>query len=82
VRRLAEVHDVVFVTSPHMAIPEWTWARQRWLEKRFPGLAVIHTKHKNLIRGDAIIDDKFENVKTWIHSAASAGWTWGSSAQE
>ncbi len=58
-------HDVAFVTSPSPHIPEWTWWRNRWLDKHFTGVPVVHTDHKYLIGGDALIDDKFSNVAAW-----------------
>lgn len=73
VRDIARWHQVVFVTSPSYHIPEWTYRRQAWLEKRFPGLPVIHTKHKELIPGDVLIDDRPSNLRDWIY-AHHNGW--------
>jgi 5'(3')-deoxyribonucleotidase len=66
VRKMAKVHQVIFVTTPHALIPEWTWHRDQWLAKRFPKAQVIHTRHKHLVHGGAIIDDREENVIDWL----------------
>jgi 5'(3')-deoxyribonucleotidase len=65
VRRIAGTHDVVFVTAPHAGVREWVYWRQRWLETRFPGLPVVHTARKDLVWGDALIDDRPENLEAW-----------------
>lgn len=57
--------DVVFVTSPSHT-PNWVPERQRWLKKRFGDSSlIVHTKHKWLIPGVALVDDKPENVEQW-----------------
>lgn len=73
VREIARWHQVIFVTSPSYHIPEWTYRRQAWLEQRFSGLPVIHTKHKEFIPGDVLIDDRPSNLRDWI-SAQQKGW--------
>jgi 5'(3')-deoxyribonucleotidase len=68
VRALQCRHEVVFVTSPHSAIPTWAHERERWLNLRFPGTPVVHTHHKHLISGDVLIDDRTENVAGWLRA--------------
>lgn len=66
VSELAREHDVVFVTAPHRNIERWAYARQEWLEGRFPGIPIVHTHNKELIDGDIIIDDRPENIERWL----------------
>ena len=58
-------HNVVFVTAPYPENDTWAHDREIWLEERFPGFPVVHTKHKYLIDGDVFIDDSPANVQRW-----------------
>lgn len=60
------VGDLVFVTAQSSRVPHWTYRRDRLIERYFPGIPVIHTKHKELIHGAALIDDKASNVRKWV----------------
>lgn len=60
-------HDVVVVTAPWWSCPTWDSVRRAWLYRHFDvkGGDVITTARKDLVRGDAFIDDKAEVVAAW-----------------
>lgn len=66
VRRLDEVADVYFVTSP-MGGPHWAYEREQWLKKHFGTHhhKVVSTNAKYLCVGDVFVDDKFSHVEKW-----------------
>jgi 5'(3')-deoxyribonucleotidase len=67
VASLREVVDVVIVTSPFPRATWWMVERERWLADQF-GIEerdVIHTRRKELIHGDFLVEDKAENGETW-----------------
>lgn len=63
--RLDDRHEVVFVTSPYGPCPTWAHERELWLHSRWPGIHVVHTAAKRLIRGDILIDDSPANCSSW-----------------
>lgn len=65
IRKLRSLCDVVAVTSPLKHSPEWTHAREDWLMLHFGIDEVVHTKHKQYVVGDFLLDDKVENVDSW-----------------
>jgi 5'(3')-deoxyribonucleotidase len=63
---LNEGHEIVFVTKPHKGSPTWVYERTRWLGWHFPGQCkIVHTAHKELIPGDALIEDSPDNLTRW-----------------
>jgi 5'(3')-deoxyribonucleotidase len=66
VKSLAKVSDVYFCTSP-MKAQNWCFDRQNWLKDRFDKLAgkIVFTKHKFLVYGDILVDDKIKNIDSW-----------------
>ena len=68
VKAVAELAEVVFVTSPWLSSPTWAHDRTEWLVRHFgreQGRKVIHTAEKHHVRGDMLIDDKPETLKNW-----------------
>ena len=68
VNRLSRVSDVVFVTAPYPG-PHWVHERTEWLRMRAESQKVVHTHHKEYVRGDCLVDDKLDNLMKW-----SAAW--------
>lgn len=66
VAKLRAVADVYIVTSP-MNGPTWTSERDEWLYRHFgfKTKQIIHTSAKYVCAGDALIDDKIENLVKW-----------------
>lgn len=62
VRKLAETRDVVFVTAHWRGIEHWVSARDKLLSENFPGIDVVYTHAKHRVLGDALLDDKPENI--------------------
>ena len=60
-------HDLVWVTSPWESCVGWETVRRGWLRRHFS----VHPDHvaimrrKELVDGDAIIEDKDENLYAW-----------------
>ena len=66
VKELMTFADVVFVTSPFAKSPTWAHDREWWLKARFGEDAkIIHTKHKQYVDGDFMIDDGPHNLAAW-----------------
>jgi 5'(3')-deoxyribonucleotidase len=63
---LEERYEVFIVTSPFLA-REWVYERTRWLEGHFniPADRIVHTKSKEVVYGEALIDDSGKNLRTW-----------------
>lgn len=63
-----EGNEIVFVTSPWEGCREWDITRREWLKKHFDAKGrddVIITAKKDLVYGNAFIDDKPSNVLDW-----------------
>lgn len=74
VKEIAKRHDLYFVTSPWWTSHTWMHERTDWLIQRFgqaQGRKIIHTSYKELIRGDALIEDKPETLDKWLPQAAA-----------
>ncbi len=69
VLKLRRMVDVYVVTSRFKGHgPTWVFERDAWLREYF-GFEldqVIHTSAKFLIAGDAILDDRPDNVTSWL----------------
>ena len=58
-------HEIVVVTSPYEAVPNWCSERTKWLKRHF-GISkhdVIFAKRKELVVGDFLVDDKTQNCE-------------------
>lgn len=65
VERLHVGHfDVVAVTKPFHKSATWAAERTQWL-KGFGVDKVIHTGHKEYVRGDYLIEDSVDNALKW-----------------
>jgi 5'(3')-deoxyribonucleotidase len=65
--KLAELADIVIVTSPMAGSPTWMSEREEWLALHF-GIHphdVIHAHKKHHVVGDIFCDDRTENVVAW-----------------
>lgn len=60
--------DVVFLTSPYYACVGWESARRSWIHRTFgiDGHNVIFASRKDLVFGNIFIDDRKENVESWV----------------
>jgi 5'(3')-deoxyribonucleotidase len=68
VRKIMEIADVLFVTSPLKTSPTWGYDRMHWLQKYFGeelGKKVVSTAEKHAIDGDFLCDDKPDHVVQW-----------------
>lgn len=61
-------HEVVVVTSPWEACRGWEYIRRGALARHFQVGArdVVVTDRKELVTGDAFLDDKPEHVRAWM----------------
>ena len=59
--------EVYIVTSPPRRAPTWTSERDEWLERIFgiPYSRIVHTAAKHTFLGDALVDDRVENIEAW-----------------
>lgn len=66
VRRARERYDVQVITTPY-DVPYWFDERKSSLVDNFgmPRSAITFTHHKEFIEGDALVEDKVENVVRW-----------------
>lgn len=67
VRQLLDV-EIVWVTSPWEPFEEWEYCRKLWLKSNFNADSkyIYPVKDKSRIKGDLIIDDRAENVVSWV----------------
>jgi len=66
VNALRSIGDVYIVTSP-MRGDTWHREREIWLYNHF-GIStknIVHTSSKHVIHGDALIDDREDNLVAW-----------------
>lgn len=70
ITKLREVAEVYIVTSPLSYGRTWTYDRDRWLQQHF-GFDlghIIHMRAKHRFLGDALVDDRPENIQQWQKS--------------
>lgn len=67
VRRLQQIADVFFVTSPFRPSQTWMVEREEWLYRHFHVKAkdVVHNSQKHRTAADVFVDDKAEHVLSW-----------------
>jgi 5'(3')-deoxyribonucleotidase len=77
VKKIANISDVFFVTTPMKGSPTWTFDRTAWLHRHFGeelGSKWVYTEYKYVVYGDILVDDKPENCagfeKAWPGSIA------------
>lgn len=60
-------HEICFVTSPWISCKEWGHARREWLRENFDirNEQLVIAPDKSWLSGDAMIDDKMENLAAW-----------------
>ncbi len=60
-------HESGFATSPWISCKEWGYARREWLRENFDirNDQLIIAADKSWLAGDAMIDDKPENIEAW-----------------
>lgn len=63
VRKLHALGDVVAVTRPYEHSPTWAYEREQWLRGHVD--RVVHTAHKEMIRGDYLVEDSTDNALKW-----------------
>ncbi len=59
--------DVYAVTAPLDLSPTWAHEREEWLVEKlgFEHNHIISARHKRLIKGDILIDDKIDTITEW-----------------
>lgn len=68
VRKLQEIGEVLFVTSPFSTSDTWMKERERWCCRHF-GVShddVLHVTKKYAVYGDMLVDDKPSNLEKWV----------------
>jgi 5'(3')-deoxyribonucleotidase len=74
VRRFRDnAHEVVFLTHHYETSQTWVYDRSQWLAEHFPGIPVIYTKHKELVPGDALVEDTPINLERWLYANKTRG---------
>lgn len=63
VRKLHALGDVVAVTRPYEGSRTWPYERDLWLRGHCD--KIVHTAHKEMIRGDYLIEDSTDNALKW-----------------
>lgn len=76
-------HEVVFVTAPWRGLDHWVEARyallDHYLGRRKFSIVLTHDKH--LIRGDWLIDDKWENIEKNLDRGILFEQPWNTAAR-
>ena len=68
VKKIMEIADVLFVTSPLKTSQTWGYDRMHWLQKYFgeeQGKKVVSTSEKYAVEGDFLLDDKPGHITEW-----------------
>lgn len=75
---MSEIADIVFVTSPYVGSQTWANDRYEWLRHHFGDLAehTVFARHKAPIVGEVFVDDRPENLKSWIAENTGAAIVW------
>ena len=77
VKKIMEIADVLFVTSPLKSSPTWSYDRMEWLKSYYgdeQGQKVVSTGEKYAVDGDFLVDDKPDHVVSWqeVHPMGTA----------
>ena len=71
IKKLSDLVDIFFVTSPVKSSPTWTYDRNLWLRrlfgKRLAGF-VLYTDHKYAAAADVLVDDKPSHCEEWAEA--------------
>lgn len=65
VERMYERYDCYILSTPWNGYPDCVRDKMEWMSKKFPFFStkkMIFTHHKNLLRGDILIDDHPKNI--------------------
>ncbi len=67
VARLQQVFDIYLLTTHYWSNPTCVYEKEIWLQRYFPSLANngIFTKHKPMVKGDILVDDRPSNLAAW-----------------
>lgn len=68
VNQLWQLYDLWFVTAPLKHSKTWDYDRRQWFLRYFGEAAaakVIYAGRKERLSGDALVDDKLENIQEW-----------------
>ncbi len=79
--QLAEIADIIVVTSPWLDSPTWPYERMKWLSRHF-GIGpekLIHTSAKEYVSADIFIDDHPKNVRRWLERNTGLGLLYSAS---
>jgi 5'(3')-deoxyribonucleotidase len=68
VRELRSLGEVVVVTAPMPGSTSWRVERESWLQRHFGLTYVVSTHEKHTVRGDFLIEDKWENAVGWAEA--------------
>ena len=69
VKHLHDAYQLMIVSTAPPPLDVHIPAKVRWVQRYLPWLShkqLIFTDHKELIRGDVLIDDHIENVLGWL----------------
>jgi 5'(3')-deoxyribonucleotidase len=75
IEKLLEFFDIYIVTTEYRGNQTCAYEKQKWLQIYFPKIAdnIIVTKHKELVYGDILVDDRPENLQKWSDSWGGLG---------
>lgn len=75
VKKLMEISDLYFVTSPTENNATWASERFAWLQKHFrcSRYQIVITAAKHVVSGAVLVDDKLSNLHSWkLHNRGDA----------
>lgn len=65
VEQLRQHGEVVAVTAPLRHCPTWESERRAWLRRHVGITDVISTRRKDLVYGDVLVEDSYDNLAKW-----------------
>ena len=67
IEELEELFDIYVVTTQYYGNPTCVHEKHVWLQRHFPSIADkgIFTKHKSMVKGDILVDDRPANLAAY-----------------
>lgn len=63
---LAQRFELCIATAPYPGVTRWVPEREEWLNRHFPGIPIVFTKHKEWVDASLLIDDNRSNCCRFV----------------
>ena len=74
---LLRAEEVIIATAPYRdldgsIVGPWVSQRERWIQNHIGSVPVVFTDQKELLHGNVLVDDKWENCRYWALTGRTA----------